>query len=81
MWRLRRPHRTQDTGRLAFIDHRRPSRVSARAGGRTLHKETDVKLAYLLESGVPNWSTEYIYGVQNKVLAASIRAKSGAWVM
>ena len=31
-----------------------------------------MKLVYLLEGNMPTWTSEYIYGVQNKALASSI---------
>ena len=31
-----------------------------------------MKLVYLLEGNMPTWTSEYIYGVQNKTLASSI---------
>ena len=35
---------------------------SQRAREDALYKESGVKLVYLLEGGVPNWSSEYVYG-------------------
>jgi ERCC4-type nuclease len=62
--------KTLDDWRSSIIDGRLESQ---RARADELYKETGVKLIYLLEGGgVPNWSTEYVYGVQNKALAASI---------
>ena len=61
--------KTLDDWRSSIIDGRLESQ---RARADALYKESGVKLVYLLEGGVPNWSSEYVYGVQNRALAASI---------
>ena len=61
--------KTLDDWRSSMIDGRLESQ---RARADALYKESGVKLVYLLEGGVPNWSSEYVYGVQNRALAASV---------
>ena len=70
--RLCGAHRTQralDDWRSSIIDGRL---ASQRARAEQLFKEAGVKLVYILEGNMPTWTTEYIYGVQNKALASSI---------
>jgi ERCC4-type nuclease len=61
--------KTLDDWRSSIIDGRLESQ---RARADALFKEAGVKLVYLLEGNMPTWTTEYIYGVQNKALASSI---------
>ena len=61
--------KTLDDWRSSIIDGRLESQ---RARADALYKESGVKLVYLLEGGVPNWSSECVYGVQNRALAASV---------
>ena len=51
--------KTLDDWRSSMIDGRLESQ---RARADALYKESGVKLVYLLEGGVPNWSSEYVYG-------------------
>ena len=51
--------KTLDDWRSSIIDGRLESQ---RARADALYKESGVKLVYLLEGGVPNWSSEYVYG-------------------
>ena len=51
--------KTLDDWRSSMIDGRLESQ---RAREDALYKESGVKLVYLLEGGVPNWSSEYVYG-------------------
>ena len=61
--------KTLDDWRSSMIDGRLDAQ-RARAG--ELFQETGVKLVYILEGGVADWSDELNYGVKNKALAASI---------
>ena len=61
--------KTLDDWRSSIIDGRLESQ---RARAEQLFKEAGVKLVYILEGNMPTWTTEYIYGVQNKALASSI---------
>lgn len=61
--------KTPDDWRSSIIDGRLESQ---RARADALFKEAGVKLVYLLEGTMPTWTSEYIYGVQNKALASSI---------
>ena len=49
--------KTLDDWRSSMIDGRLESQ---RARADALYKESGVKLVYLLEGGVPNWSSEYV---------------------
>ena len=61
--------KTLDDWRSSIIDGRLESQ---RARADALFKEAGVKLVYILEGNMPTWTSEYIYGVQNKALASSI---------
>lgn len=61
--------KTLDDWRSSIIDGRLPSQ---RARADALFKEAGVKLVYILEGNLPTWTSEYIFGVQNKALASSI---------
>ena len=61
--------KTLDDWRSSMIDGRMEAQ---RARAEELFQETGVKLVYILEGGVADWSEEFNYGVKNKALAASI---------
>ena len=61
--------KTLDDWRSSMIDGRMDAQ---RARAEELFQETGVKLVYILEGGVADWSEEFNYGVKNKALAASI---------
>ena len=61
--------KTLDDWRSSMIDGRLDAQ---RARAEELFQETGVKLVYILEGGVADWSEEFNYGVKNKALAASI---------
>ena len=61
--------KTLDDWRSSMIDGRLDAQ---RARAEELFQETGVKIVYILEGGVADWSEEFNYGVKNKALAASI---------
>jgi ERCC4-type nuclease len=61
--------KTLDDWRSSMIDGRLDAQ---RARAEELFQEAGVKLVYILEGGVADWSEELNYGVKNKALAASI---------
>ena len=57
--------KTVDDRRSSLIDGRLDAQ---RARAKELFLETRVKLVYILEGGMPNWSEEFNYGVRNEAL-------------
>ena len=61
--------KTLDDWRSSMIDGRLDAQ---RARAEELFQDTGVKLVYILEGGMTDWSDIYTYGVKNTALAASI---------